>query len=122
MNALRSLVPLLPVRRVPASIAFYEKLGFRVGNTFVPPDETEPSWAWLASENGAQLMVGRAESAARPFEELLLYVYVDDVEAKRSELVSAGIEAGEIARPFYAPRGEFRIVDPDGYGLMITHT
>ena len=119
MNAVRSLVPLLPVHSVPASIAFYEKLGFKEANTFGEP---EPSWASLASEGGAQLMIGQAESAARPSEELLLYVYVDDVEAKRNELVSAGIEVGEIARPFYAPRGEFRIVDPDGYVLMITHT
>lgn len=119
MNALRSLVPLLPVRNVRASIAFYEKLGLNVGNAF---GEREPTWAWLASESGAQLMVGQAESATRPSEELLLYVYVDDVESKRSELASAGIEVGEIARPFYAPRGEFRVVDPDGYVLMITHT
>jgi hypothetical protein len=26
-----------------------------------------------------------------------------------------------ITTPFYAPRGEFRLVDPDGYCLMITH-
>jgi hypothetical protein len=27
-----------------------------------------------------------------------------------------------MAYPFYAPRGEFRLTDPDGYTLMITHT
>jgi hypothetical protein len=28
---------------------------------------------------------------------------------------------GEIARPFYAPQGEFELVDPDGYIVMVTH-
>jgi len=37
-------------------------------------------------------------------------------------VVEAGIDAGAIARPFYAPRGEFRIVDPDGHVVMISHT
>jgi hypothetical protein len=27
-----------------------------------------------------------------------------------------------LAAPFYAPRGEFRVKDPDGYDIMITHT
>jgi hypothetical protein len=37
-------------------------------------------------------------------------------------LIAEGIEAGTIQYPFYAPRGEFRIQDPDGYVIMITHT
>ena len=91
-HPIRALVPFVHVSNVPESIAFYEKLGMTVGNTFVPPDATEPAWAWLQS-GIAQLML-----------------------AKASEPV------GDIKYPFFAPRGEFRITDPDGYVLMITHT
>ena len=31
----------------------------------------------------------------------------------------AGVAGGEIKSPFYAPRGEFRVEDPDGYVLMV---
>ena len=53
---------------------------------------------------------------------VLFYVYCDDVTAFREQLIQAGVEAGPIRSPFYAPRGEFRVVDPDGYVLMISHT
>jgi hypothetical protein len=54
--------------------------------------------------------------------ELGSLVYCDDVPAFRSALLAAGVEAGPISQPFYNPRGEFRVTDPDGYVLMITHT
>jgi hypothetical protein len=31
-----ALVPMLPVSDVPRAIAFYEQLGFRIGNTHAP--------------------------------------------------------------------------------------
>jgi len=37
-------------------------------------------------------------------------------------LVECGVNAGPIQYPFYAPGGEFRVTDPDGYVLMVTHT
>jgi len=120
--AARSLVPMARVADVARSIRFYEALGFRLRNTFAPAEEKNPTWAWLESE-GASLMVARAtqpiDGAA---EGVLFYVYCDDVEAARAACLAAGIEAGPIASPFYAPRGEFRVTDPDGYILMITHT
>jgi hypothetical protein len=36
------------VRSVPRSIAFYQTLGFVVGNTHSPEGAREPSWAWLS--------------------------------------------------------------------------
>ena len=33
-----------------------------------------------------------------------------------------GLEPGPIASAFYAPRGEFRLTDPDGWVVMVTHT
>jgi len=119
MTAIRSLVPFAFVRDVPTSIEFYERLGFRVGNTFVPDGETQPSWVWLESGAGAHLMLARAtEPVIASQQAVFFYLYVDDVAAKHAELKATGM----ITYPFYAPRGEFRIEDPDGYALMITHT
>jgi hypothetical protein len=54
-----SLVPLMHVRSVPVSTAFYEKLGFRVVSS-------------LKEENEAEISI-----------------YVPDVEAKHREIVAA---------------------------------
>ena len=48
-----------------------------------------------------------------------LLLLVSDVQALHAELRSAGIDVGEIERPFYMPAGEFRVVDPDGYVLLV---
>jgi hypothetical protein len=52
---------------------------------------------------------------------VLFYVYTEDVAAARVSLIEAGLNPGEIATPFYAPQGEFEVLDPDGYVVMITH-
>jgi hypothetical protein len=110
------------VKSVPASIAFYRRLGFEVENTFVPPDQKEPSWANLSSER-ARLMVARADEPVIPSQQaVLFYCYCDDVAVLRKDLMAEGIDAGPIQYPFYALRGEFRIQDPDGYVIMVTHT
>ena len=119
---MRFLVPLVHVKSVPTSIAFYRRLGFEVEKTFTPSEQTEPSWANLRSDR-AQLMVTRADEPVSPSQQaVLFYSYCDDVPALREHLIAEGIETGQIQYPFYAPRGEFRIQDPDGYVIMITHT
>jgi catechol 2,3-dioxygenase-like lactoylglutathione lyase family enzyme len=121
-HAIHALVPFAHVRSVPESRAFYEKLGMTVGNTFVPPDANEPAWAWLKS-GIAQLMLAKASEPVIPSQQaVLFYLYVEDVAAKREELRAGGVGVGDIKYPFFAPRGEFRVTDPDGYVLMITHT
>lgn len=121
-NPVRSLVPMAHVGSVPASIAFYRRLGFEAENTFTPSEQQEPSWASLLSDR-AQLMVTRAsEPVIASQQAVLFYLYCDDVPVLREGLMAAGIEAGPIQYPFYAPKGEFRIQDPDGYVIMITHT
>jgi len=116
-----ALVPMAYVRSVTASIAFYRRLGFDVGHTNTLAGETEPNWAWLRSHR-AQLMLARATAPVVASDQaVLFYVYCGDVEEFRTGLLEAGIEAGPIRHPFYAPRGEFRVTDPDGYVLMVTH-
>ena len=113
---------MLFVKSVPRSIEFYNKLGFEVLNTFTPSERTEPSWACLES-GGARLMVSTASHpvSASP-QALILYVYCEDVAAFHTELQNQGLEVGKIEYPFYNPRGEFRVVDPDGFDVTITHS
>ena len=118
----RTLVAMAEVASVPRSIEFYRELGFEVGNSFTPADEPEPTWAWLSSDGGAELMIARRERRTPTAPPVLFYLYCDDVAAARAELESAGVGCGAIAYPFYAPRGEFQVRDPDGYQIMVTHT
>lgn len=91
-------------------------------NTVQADGAAAPTWAWLHS-GGADLMLARASDPVIADQQaVLFYLYVEDVAAKRDELAAAGITVGEIATPFYSPRGEFRVADPDGYVLMISHT
>ncbi|HEU5251146.1 MAG TPA: VOC family protein [Thermoanaerobaculia bacterium] len=122
MNEVRSLVAMAHVLDVSRSIEFYRKLGFEVGNTFTPDGAAEPTWVWLR-RNEAHLMLAKASHPVdAAVQAVLFYVYCDDVPAMRAALEMAHIDVGAIQYPFYAPRGEFRATDPDGYVLMITHT
>ena len=114
---IRSLIPLAQVRNVPRSVEFYEKIGFRLAKTFAADGQTEPTWASLESDR-AELMIARGE----PANSVLFYIFCDDVPKEHERLRAAGITVSEISYPFYAPRGEFRIDDPDGYTLIISHT
>lgn len=123
MIPFHSLVPMARVGDVAASIAFYERLGFAVDNTFTPSGASEPAWAWLRS-GGAHLMLTRGIEAAASGGQhgVVFYLYVGDVAAKHAELREAGVDVSDIRFEFYAPKGEFRVTDPDGYAVMITHT
>lgn len=117
-----SLVPMAYVADVAASAAFYEKLGFEVGGSFTPPGEDRPSWVSLQS-GCAELMLARAsEPVVASQQAVLFYLYCRDVAGMHGALADAGLAPGPIAKPFYNPDGEFRLVDPDGYVVMVTHS
>ena len=109
------------VADVERSIAFYAHLGFEVGNTFTPQSATKLAWAWLQCGD-AQLMLSKASKPVSEQHSVLFYIYTDNVAAAHESLAAAGLNPGEIKTPFYAPRGEFELADPDGYILIITHT
>jgi catechol 2,3-dioxygenase-like lactoylglutathione lyase family enzyme len=119
----RQLVPMVFVADVERSIKFYAHLGFEAGNTFTQEGATKPSWAWLSCCQ-AQLMLASAgsEEIVVDQQRVLFYLYTDDVAAAQKSLAEKGLNPGEISTPFYAPRGEFKLVDPDRFTLMITHT
>jgi catechol 2,3-dioxygenase-like lactoylglutathione lyase family enzyme len=118
----RQLVPMIMVADVERSIGFYHHLGFEIGNTFAPEGATKPTWAWLHSGNAQLMLAAATEPIKAEQQTVLFYIYTDDVAAARMSLIEAGLNPGAITKPFYAPRGEFELRDPDGYRLMITHT
>jgi ketosteroid isomerase-like protein/catechol 2,3-dioxygenase-like lactoylglutathione lyase family enzyme len=112
------LVPFVHVADVPASIAFYEQLGFRVTATH-PPSADALDWASLEADQG-QLMLARAdEPVERRAQGVLFYLFARDLFGLRDRLLAAGIEAGEIHDGRPGPAVEMRLVDPDGYVLVI---
>jgi len=118
----RQLVPMLFVADVERSIDYYKHLGFEVGNTFAAGGATKPTWAWLRSDD-APLMLAAADEPIIPDQQrVLFYLYTDDVQTAHTALTEKGLAPGPITTPFYAPRGEFQLTDPDGYVLMLTHT
>jgi catechol 2,3-dioxygenase-like lactoylglutathione lyase family enzyme len=120
INAVQ-LVPMAFVSDVARSIAFYAHLGFNVANTFAPADAMGASWAWLVSGD-AQLMDATAsEPIAADHQAIRFDPYTPDVVAAHDELARLGLAPGDITTTFYAPHGEFRLVDPDGYVVMVTH-
>ena len=124
---LTGVVPMIDVADVERSAEFYRLLGFEIGN-YVPRTGTK-GWAWLYSpgapdwKRAANLMIRRAEEPIdNRAEAVLFYLYAVDATALRERLLAHGINASEITYPEYLPQGEFRVVDPDGYTLMIAQS
>lgn len=118
------LVPMIHVADVERSAAFYRHLGFEIGH-YVPRTGTK-HWAWLYApkaadwKRGPNLMLTRSDGAidARA-QSVLFYLYAADLKSLRGELLSKGVQVGEITYPDYLPNGECCVEDPDGYTLMI---
>jgi catechol 2,3-dioxygenase-like lactoylglutathione lyase family enzyme len=102
---------------VERSIAFYQQLGFVVASVYHYRER--PVWAALASDD-AELMVSTDGPSIDPDAQgVLFYLYSDDLGALRKQLLTAGIDAGEIVDGRPGPTNELRVVDPDGYVLMV---
>ncbi len=118
MPKLSRMVPLIPVSDVDRSIAFYKLLGFTVANSI--DNEGKAGWAWI--DNGqTSLMLASAENKPAPSSQQMFYVYGASTLEMWKELTAAGVKCSPIESPFYAPQGEFRVDDPDGYIIMFTH-
>lgn len=113
------LAPMLPVTNVPRAIAFYESLGFQVGNSHTPEGASEPFWAWLYNGK-AHLMVNQADGQVEAtHHSASIWIYTGDVVAAHAALKARGVDVGDIDHPFYNPGGEFHVHDPDGYAVYI---
>ena len=108
-----SIIPMLPVRSMPASVAWYEKLGFSVV-------DRNDEWRWAMLEFGeCRLMVDQSINVDPKATRMsVLYLYPDDVTAYHAMLRGNGVGVPDLETSFY-DMVEFRIDDPDGNRLWI---
>lgn len=102
---------------VERSVGFYHHLGFTVQSVFKYRDRL--SWAALESDGAEMMFEGTNDPIDHERQGVLFYLYSHDLAALRDQLLAAGIEAGTIEDGSPGPRQEMRVVDPDGYMLMV---
>jgi ketosteroid isomerase-like protein/catechol 2,3-dioxygenase-like lactoylglutathione lyase family enzyme len=110
------LVPFVKVADVERSVAFYHHLGFTPTSIYRWHELLV--WAALDSE-GPEIMFQHSDAPEPGRQGILFYLYSHDLGALREQLLAAGVEAGEIEDGTPGPRREMRVIDPDGYELMI---
>jgi uncharacterized glyoxalase superfamily protein PhnB len=107
------LIPMLPVSSMPASVGFYQKLGFSI-------EQRNDDWRWaMLCFDECRLMVDESinvhPGAPR---HSVIYLYPDDVVAYHELLRRNGVAVPELEVSFYGMT-EFRIDDPDGNRLWV---
>ena len=107
------LIPMLPVRSMPASVAFYQKLGFDI-------EQRNDEWGWaMLRFDECRLMVDQSINAHPGIPRCsVLYLYPDDIAAYHQQARKQGLAVPELETTFYGMT-EFRIDDPDGNRLWI---
>ncbi len=107
------ITPLLPVRSMPASVGFYEKLGFHV-------EQRNDDWRWAMLCSGdCRLMLDESINAHPGIPRTsVLYLYPDDISEFHRQVRRNGLVVPDLAVTFYGMT-EFRIEDPDGNRLWI---
>jgi uncharacterized glyoxalase superfamily protein PhnB len=107
------LIPMLPVRSMAASVAFYERLGFSVERRSDP-------WGWAMLRcDECRLMVDESinQHPAAP-RQGVVYLYPEDIREYHRQVRANGVAAAELEETFYGML-EFRLEDPDGNPLWI---
>jgi catechol 2,3-dioxygenase-like lactoylglutathione lyase family enzyme len=107
------LIPMLPVSSVPASIEFYQKLGFSV-------EHKNDDWGWaMLCLDECRLMVDQSINIQREApRQSVLYLYPEDILEYHKQVRRNGVAAPDLDVTFYGLT-EFRIDDPDGNRLWI---
>jgi uncharacterized glyoxalase superfamily protein PhnB len=102
-----------PVKSMPASVAFYEKLGFVVE---IRKDE----WGWALLRCGdCQLMLDQSINLHAGIPRIaVLYLYPENIVDFHRRARENGVTVPELETTFYGMT-EFRIEDPDGNRLWI---
>jgi len=107
------LIPMLPVKSMPASVDFYCKmLGLEV-------EERNDNWGWaMLRFDECRLMLDQSIPANAKLSDSILYLYPDDVVEYHKQVRKNGVAVPELDVTFYGMT-EFRINDPDGNRLWI---
>ena len=108
MNEAHRVVAIVPAGDLDASVAFYEKLGFRVDSDYGHYRILADGRGWHLHLNKVDGWPGTVED--NPFG---LYLYVEDVDAVAERVRDLIIEEGA---PHAKPWGtyEFAVSDPSG--------
>ena len=107
------LIPMLPVRSIAASIAFYEKFGFTV-------EQRNDGWGWaMLCFDECRLMIDQSINVHPGIPRAsVLYLYPDDIAGYHAQVRRNGLTIPDLEQSFYGMT-EFRIDDPDGNRLWI---
>jgi catechol 2,3-dioxygenase-like lactoylglutathione lyase family enzyme len=90
-------VIVIPVSDVDRAKGFYKgKLGFREDIDYAAPDGGFRVIQFTPPGSKASIILGKGVTAATPGSVDRLVLAVDDIEAARRELVSKGVDVGEI--------------------------
>lgn len=134
-HAVNDLAPFVHVANVERSAEFYKELGFAIEHS-LKDQEGKLCWCFMKAGN-AKIMFSRARGEiAAEAQAVILYMYCDDAEALRRELIRAGVvdrgvyrggplthegrgEVFAISYPAHMPAGELRVHDPDGYCILV---
>jgi catechol 2,3-dioxygenase-like lactoylglutathione lyase family enzyme len=110
------------VADVQRSVDFYGLLGLSLRSTH----EVDGQLVWALVAGGepddasAGLMLALASGPVdASVQAVLFYCWTPDVVGVRDALLRAGVEVGAITHPFYMPFGELRLIDPDGYVVLV---
>ena len=107
------LIPMLPVKSMPASVVFYQKLGFSV-------EQRNDGWGWaMLCFDECRLMLDQSINlhAAAP-RQFVLYLYPENIEEYLQQVRRNGLIVPDLDVTFYGMT-EFRLDDPDGNRLWI---
>lgn len=110
---LNRLIPMLPVKSMPASVEFYQKLGFSV-------EQRNDQWGWaMLRLDECRLMVDQSINRdPNALRQSVIYLYPDDVVEYHRQVRGNGLDIPELDVTFYGMT-EFRLDDPDGNRLWI---
>ncbi len=110
---MKPAIPMLPVKSMPASVEFYRKLGFTM-------ERRDDNWGWALLRLGdCRLMLDESiYSDATGPRQAIVYLYPDDIDRYREQVLANGLAVPAVAATFYRMR-EVRIEDPDGNRLWV---
>ena len=107
------LIPMLPVRSISASIAFYQKLGFSV-------ETRNDDWRWaMLYFDECRLMVDQSINIYREApRQGVIYLYPENIAEYHRQMRANGLIIPDLETTFYGLT-EFRLDDPDGNRVWI---
>ena len=115
-HSLKSMVASTYVRDVAASRAFYHLLGFR---ELTSGSAATSAWSYLQQDGHFLLLASTTPPLAIPPLPLLLYLFVDELDALVAALEEAGQPVHRVGHPPHALGGEVKILDPDGNTVLL---